>query len=280
MKTYRILGVWAVAAMIATQVFANGPSVLSGKIRTKPITEPPKQTKGSVLGDRFRERTTTNGTKPQKEAKTGGVFVQRFNAKRVGDVIRIEAMLENSDLVASPPIAYTISTRENEYRDWKAIASKQHKPIGAGKPGLIRLDIPNSTKGMQFRLELSPASQPTAECSLKPDITYVVRYTTSSNWINAKRWRNDLSDGFEASEMARLKFSPLGVQSRIHKKKTPEVEFFGGVYMRLDTTLQVRTTERLEQTFATKAEAEAFRESLRALVPDGGFTIEWVGERY
>src|SRR6185436_7721225 len=139
-------------------------------------------------------------------------------------------------------------------------------------------DMPMSTKPAQFKLEISPGLKTVAQCSLKADITYVVRYTTSGNWVDIKRWPNDLSDTFYASQMARVDLNPLGVTTRIKKKKTTEFEFFGGgFYTRLDTTLQGKTDEKLERTFPTKAEAEKFRDDLIQLTKDAPtFTVEAV----
>jgi hypothetical protein len=280
MKTYRMFVLQVLIAAIANPVFAAPGSVLSDKVHTKPTTGPARPAgKGRILNDNI---LTRNPNSPSDgKATTGGVTIRSFTATR-GTVIRVEGKLENSGLATSQPITCTLSSRANEYASWSVMQKSQQKPIGAGKTATIRFAMLMSTKPIQFKLEISPGLKTTAQCALMPDITYVVRYTTSGNWVDIKRWPNDLSDTFYASEMARLDLKPVGVMTRISKKKTTEFDFFGGGFnARLDTTLQGKTDEKLEQTFPTKAEAENFRDSLVKLTKDApSFTVESVGERY
>jgi hypothetical protein len=105
-------------------------------------------------------------------------------------------------------------------------------------------------------------------------IQFIVRYSTSGNFVLVRDFKNDLSNGFDAQDLARRRLNPLGFHTRIEKKKSTGFDSPFSITTRIRTRLFARTNAPIERTFNSMSEATKFHNSLISLVKDKGLTVQ------
>src|SRR5262249_16046711 len=152
-----------------------------------------------------------------------GLEITRFDAVRDGHWIYIVGKIEN----VSPSDIYFTSRISNS---GILIQGKPDTLIQSKQAAYVRAQVPVTNNAMTLKLEVTGAPNDSAvkEFRLASKKTvFVVRYTTSGNWVIAPSWIHDLSDGFDASQVARSELQPLGFETRIKKTTTRNVDVLG-----------------------------------------------------
>jgi hypothetical protein len=234
------------------------------KIDKKPPGDLTTPVKGPNAGDSVQNN----------KALLNGLMITQFGAVRNGAKIDVTGVVSNIAPRAIP-ITYKISTLTGT--TWTKLRTSGTIFVRAKGKTDVSEELPATNDVLRLRLEVNggPNDSAVKDFTLAAKKTvFVVRYTTSLNWVLAREYDNDLSDGFDASQLARTELQPLGFQTQIKKTKTTGFDTPFSISTNIHTWLSVRTTGSQVRTFGTKAEAVKFRNSLISLVQDRGLTVE------
>jgi hypothetical protein len=288
MKTLipRTLFAIVLCALATSQVHAQlvlKPSKLVKKeTNAKTESEMIKQFPSKAEKDRATGPTTSSTIKTRvgnKNRLFGGPGIQKFEASRVGDGIMISATVSNT---ADQSASFYFKLSRQIGNRWSTI-HEGSRLIGPKDQVSSVFTLPRSNDALKLRFEIDGGNDDAAfskEFRLKAlPMSFIVRYGTSGDWVPAREYFDDLSNGFDASEFARLNLRTHGLDTKIRKKTSTVVDDPFSIQTKLFTTLFVRTDGMLNKTFETRAEAESFRRTLISLVKDRRLTVESVREK-
>jgi hypothetical protein len=204
-----------------------------------------------------------------------GLRIKQFVAHRDGGVIQIKGEVSNI-AVQTMNCRYELSKWTGS--GWTVLISGTPRLLDSRESMRVSAQQPDTIDEQRFKLEAyGDKNEYTFKefklAARKP--RFVVRYGTSGDWILAREYHNDLSNGFDASVLAR-KMNPLGLDTRIRKKKTTGIDTPFSTGTSIYTALSVHTSEQIERAFEDRNEAEQFRRALISLVKDRRLTVESV----
>jgi hypothetical protein len=251
-------------------------TLITGQVRGQVISGASKK---DTPVTRMTEGTAKSNRDWMLQDALPSLWIQQFTARRVGTGINVTAVVSNrSDRLV--PFSYKISKWTGT--GWTTVQASGTRFIQPRATADVKEDLPATNGALKLRLAVTGGTERevTREVTLPAKkAVFVVRYGThtSADWWLAREWKDDLSDGFDAQQPAR-ELGSFGFQTQIKKKKTTGIGtwFSGGVSIR--TSLFVRLPDPIRQTFATRQEAQKFRDSLRAVTKFPGVFVEDIRE--
>lgn len=242
-------------------------------VAPRPSTTEKDQAKAPSTASTIKTRPVNN------RLIMGGLGIQKFEAHRDGDGIMLNAIVSNT---SSQLVSFNFQISRQSGSKWTLI-HEGSRLIGPKDQMGIAFSLPRMNEAVKFKFEVDGGNDEASfskQFQLKAvPLSFVVRYGTSGNWVPARDYPDDLSDGFDAAEFARLKLRPLGLETNIRKKKSTNFYDPFTITTKLHTSLTVRTPRMLSRSFESRAEAEQFRKTLISLVPDRRLTVESVREQ-
>ena len=214
-----------------------------------------------------------------KTAALGGLGIKTLEARRSGNRIMISATVGNTSF---QPLSFSYKISKRTGSTWTRIQEGGSRMIASKENMLFSASIPHTNDPVRFKFEINGGDNDYKVKEVKlaaRHVNYVVRYGTSGDWVLAREYHNDLSNGFDASELARTQLHPLGLETQIRKKKKTGLDSPFSINTRIYTALSVRTSGWLERAFDDRNEAEQFRRTLISLVRDRRLTVESVREQ-
>jgi hypothetical protein len=207
--------------------------------------------------------------------------IQQFTAKRSGSRIDITGVVSNG---SKRIISFSYKISKWTGTSWTTIRESGTLFVQPTATADVKMDLPASNAALKLKLAVTGGTDGgnvTREANLPAKKTvFVVRYGTSRSpdWWLAREWKNDLSDGFDAQQVAR-ELNSFGFQTQIKKKRTTGIGTIFSSGVSIQTSLSARVPDAIEETFATRREAEKFRDSLRAVTRFPGVFVEDIRER-
>ncbi len=270
----------------------SSDSAVQGKVLSKDIIVAPNSPSSPPTSKVLDRGVIVDpATKPAQSSRAREVkmasrpYVKQFTAKREGGAIMLSATVSLAANAPSETVNYEFMYLDNGR--WNVVTTgaigKVTIPSGGERQLLAQLSPTN--KSVRLRVDVhsfdtGPYQYSSKSLTLKGrEVSFVVRYGTNGDWVVAREYPNDLSNGFDAKEFARTKLNPLGLDTRIRTTKSNGIDtpFSNGSSIR--SVLLVHTFSQLEMSFDDKDQAEQFRQKLISLVPDRRLTVESVREQ-
>ena len=209
----------------------------------------------------------------------GGLEIKSFGAHRDGNKIVLNGVVSNTSLKA---LDFSFKIWKWTGASWTLIQDAGSRRIASKESMNVPLQLPATNDGLSFKLQVHGGNHQSLfkQCKLAARlVNFVVRYGTNGDWVLVREYHNDLSDGFDASILARDQLKPLGLETQIRKKKTTGIDTWFSSGSSTYTAISVRTAVQLERTFEDRNEAEQFRQTLISQVKDKRLTVESVREQ-